>query len=127
MGCEVIFDDSFVSQIFFGRSSPKSKVVRELPASHKECRSFCKVFFILFLLILFIEKFTCPSSIIDSMDEDRRSFVLTTNFCFSAVSKLSHSLITPSPPLKLGNSGIFYQPSLPNLVCCYCRKSPYST
>ena len=45
---------------------------------HKECRSFYKLFLILSLLILFIEKFRCPISIIVSMAKDRRSFVLTT-------------------------------------------------
>ena len=77
-GVRLSFDDSFASRIFFWRSSPKSKVVGGLPASHKECRSFWKLFLIVSLLILFMEKFTCPSSIIDSMAKDRRSFVLTT-------------------------------------------------
>ena len=65
-------------KLSFGGLSPESKVVGGLPASNKECRSFCKLFLILSLLILFIEKFACPSSIIDSMAKDRRSFVLTT-------------------------------------------------
>ena len=70
-------------------------MVGGLPASHKECSSFCKLFLILFLLILFVEKFTCPSRIIDSMAKDRRFFVLTY-FCFSALSELSRSLVIPA-------------------------------
>ena len=44
VGCEVSFDDSFASRIISGRSFPKNKVMGGLPASHKECRSFCKLF-----------------------------------------------------------------------------------
>lgn len=62
------------SWIFFGRFSPKSKVVRGLPASQKECKSFYKLFLILSLFILLMEKFTCPSIIVYFLAKDRRSF-----------------------------------------------------
>ena len=68
-------------------------MVGRLPASHKECRPFCKLFLILSLLVLFMNKFGYPSSIIDYMAKNRRCFVLATSFCFSALTKLSHSLI----------------------------------
>ena len=42
-----------------------------------------------------MQKFTCPSRIIDSMAKDRRFFVLTY-FCFSALSELSRSLVIPA-------------------------------
>ena len=129
--CEVSFDDSFGSQIFFGRSSPKSKAVGGLPASHKECRSFCKLFLILSLVILSMEKFTFSNIITDPMAKDKRSFVLATYFCFSALSKSSHSLIIlaiafTTEALQFWDilSASFTQ--LGTQPCCYCRKSPYS-
>ena len=73
-GSEVSFGDFFVSRIFFWRTSLKSKMVVGLLASHTEGRSFCKLFLIPSLPMA---KFTCPSSIIDSMAKDRKSFVLT--------------------------------------------------
>ena len=43
-----------------------------------------------------METFACHSSIIDSKAKDKRSFSLITQFCFSALGKLSHSLIIPA-------------------------------
>ena len=60
--------------------------------------------------------YTCPSSIIDSMAKDRRSFVLTT-FCFSALSRLSHSLIIPAVAFTT-------ELSLAILVCLISSRYP---
>ena len=64
---ELSFDDFFFSQTFIGRSTPKSKVTGGLPASYKECRCSVKLFLILSLIILFMEKF-----IFHSMAKGRR-------------------------------------------------------
>ena len=72
-GWEVRFDAPFAFRI--RRSSPKSKVVGRSPALLRIYKSFL----ILSLLTLFIEKFACPSSIMDPKAQERICrFVFTT-------------------------------------------------
>ena len=65
-----------------------------------------------------MEKFACLSSIINSIDEDMRSFVLTT---FSALSKLQHSLIIHAVAFTTG-AGQFWDllSALFRKVVLYC-------
>ena len=80
-------------------SSTKSKLVLGLHSSQWEYRLFYNQFLILSLLFLFVKKFTCESSFMNSVVKDSRS---TTKFSFSGFGRLSHSLFKPAVAFTTG-------------------------